>query len=78
MTDVPFGFGPHDREPDDKGSGDEPAGGGFGPGFDFPGNLFPGNLPPIAFDPAGVFTSVPQLGPALYAEARAVLEGYPD
>ena len=31
-----------------------------------------------ALDPAGVFTSVPQLGPALYAEARAVLEGYPD
>jgi putative hydrolase len=77
MTDVPFGFGPPDREPDDKSGGDGPAGGGFGAGFEFPANLFPGNLPPELAGKVPLFAELQKLlswqgGPVNWDLARQI------
>jgi putative hydrolase len=58
MTDVPFGFGPHDREPDDKGSGNEPN---FGAGFDPAAFGFPANLPPELAGKVPLFAELQKL-----------------
>lgn len=76
MTDVPFGFGPADREPDDRGKGGDPAG-GFGAGLG--GSVFglPSNLPPELADKVPLFAELQKLlswqgGPVNWDLARQI------
>jgi putative hydrolase len=77
MTDVPFGFGAADREPDDRGKSDEPSGAGLGGGFG--GSMFglPGDLPADLAGKVPLFAELQKLlswqgGPVNWDLARQI------
>jgi putative hydrolase len=77
MTDVPFGFGPPDREPDDRGQGGEPGGSAFGAGLGGAAFGLPGDLPPELAGKVPLFAELQKLlswqgGPVNWDLARQI------